>query len=86
MKGCIIKNEEISIKEVFNRVKDVDKYNWLITDMECYPLDEELAESLNKEYCWVEGKELLQLLEKEDFQWIWGCFQLFLKRQHARKC
>lgn len=41
MKGCIIKNDETSIKEVFNCIKDVDKYNWLITNIKCHPLDEE---------------------------------------------
>ena len=31
------------------------------------------------EYCWIEGKDLLQLLNKEDFQWIWGVFSAFPK-------
>ena len=79
MKGCIIKNDEISIKEVLNCIEDVDKCNWLITNMECYPLEEEVTEFLDNEYCWIEGKELLRLLEKEDFQWIWGVFSAFPK-------
>ena len=31
MKGCIIKNDEISIKDICNIIGDVDNYNWLIT-------------------------------------------------------
>lgn len=79
MKGCIIKNDEISIKEILSRIEDVDKCNWLITNMEGYPLDEKITEFLDNEYCWIEGKELLRLLEKEDFQWIWGVFSAFPK-------
>lgn len=79
MKGCIIKNNEISIKEIFDCIEDIGKYNWLITNIDCYPLDEEIVEKMNKEYCWIEGTELLRLLNKEDFQWIWGVFSAFPK-------
>ena len=43
MKGCIIKNDEISIKDICNIIGDVDNYNWLITNIECYPSDEEIV-------------------------------------------
>ena len=71
MKGCIIKNDEISIKDICNIIGDVDNYNWLITNIECYPSDEEIVKILNNEYCWIEGRSLLDLLAKEEFQWIW---------------
>ena len=79
MKGCIIKNDEISIKDICNIIGDVDNYNWLITNIECYPSDEEIVKILDAEYCWIDGKELLRLLKKEDFQWIWGVFSVFPK-------
>lgn len=79
MKGCIIKNDKISIKDIFNCIENVDRYNWLITNMECYPSDKEIVKKLNNEYCWIEGKDLLQLLDKEKFQWIWGVFSAFPK-------
>lgn len=79
MKGCIIKNDETSLIEVLDCINDLDKYNCLITNIECYPLDEEISGILHGEYCWLEGKELLRLLEKEDFQWIWGVFSIFPK-------
>ncbi|SET31224.1 hypothetical protein [[Clostridium] polysaccharolyticum] len=77
MKGCIIKNREISIRKIFDGIKNADKYHWLITDMECYPMDAQIAKTLDKDYCWITGKELLTLLQKEEFQWIWGVFSAF---------
>lgn len=65
--------------------RDVDKYNSLITNIECYPLDEEIAEILDNEYSWSEGKELMRLLEKEDLQWIWGVFSAFSKEVALEK-
>ena len=79
MKGCIIKNDEISIKDICNIIGDVDNYNWLITNIECYPSDEEIVKILDNEYCWIEGRSLLDLLAKEEFQWIWGVFSAFPK-------
>ena len=77
MKGCIIKNNEISIKDICNIIGDVDNYNWLITNIECYPSDEEIVKILDNEYCWIEGRSLLDLLAKEEFQWIWGVFSAY---------
>lgn len=67
MKGCIIKNDETSLIEVLDCINDFGKYNCLITNIECYSLDEEMSGNLDDEYCWIQGKELLRLLEKEDF-------------------
>ena len=80
MKGCIIKNEKISIRNIYECIENVDKYNWLITNIECYPNDEKIIEILAGEYCWIKGKDLLQLLHKEDFQWIWGVFSAFSEK------
>lgn len=73
------KNDEISIKDICNIIGDVDNYNWLITNIECYPSDEEIVKILDNEYCWIEGRSLLDLLAKEEFQWIWGVFSAFPK-------
>lgn len=77
MRGCIIKDNEISIKNIYNCIQDVEKYNWLITNVECYPSEEGISKKFADEYCWMRGKDLLQLLYKEDFQWIWGVFSAF---------
>lgn len=79
MKGCIIKNKDVSIKDIYMHVKDVEKYNWLITNIECYPNNEKIVETLAGEYCWIAGSDLLQLLNKEEVQWIWGVFSAFSK-------
>lgn len=80
MKGCIIKNDEITIKDVYNIIGDADNYNWLITNIECYPNNQEIVKVLDNEYCWIGGKELLDLLNKEEFQWIWCVFSAFPKQ------
>lgn len=56
-------------------------YNWLITDIEAYPqkglgeIDDELYSYLNdNDYVFISNSDLLDILEKNDFQWIWGVF------------
>ena len=54
-------------------------YNWLITDFEGYPEDEQVSDKLNHEYCWLSGEELTQIIVNDDFQWIWGLLSGFEK-------
>ena len=79
MKGCIINSDKVSLADVFDCINDFEEYNCLITNIECYPLDEEISAIFSDEYCWIEGKKLLRLLEKENLQWIWGVFSVFPK-------
>lgn len=68
--------------KVINAIGGRDlKYNWLITDIEAYPqkglkeLDEDLYNYLTeKDYVFISNSDLLDILEKNDFQWIWGVF------------
>jgi hypothetical protein len=55
------------------------KYNWLITNCECYPQDEEISEVFSKEYVWISGEQLTDIIDEEDFQFIYGVFSGFLK-------
>ena len=49
--------------------------NWLITDIEAYPQDmSNWALIYNKDYLFLSNKELIEILEKDDFQWIWAVF------------
>lgn len=50
------------------------KYNWLITDIEAYPLEQSIVDKISNEYVLISTDDLLDLLEQEDFQWIWGVF------------
>ena len=54
----------------------VDKdYLWLISDIEAYPKKREIRELLNSNpYLLFDTKELVDLLEEDDFQWVWAVF------------
>ena len=32
---------------------------------------------LSKEYCWISGKQLTEMVNEENFQWIWGVLSAF---------
>ena len=68
------------LKKVFDAIDNKQKeYNWLITDCECYPNNQKTEELLNKEYCWISGEELTEIVNQEDFQWIWAVLSGFDK-------
>lgn len=52
------------------------EYNWLITNIEAYPQDDGELDKLIREndYLFLSNDELISMLEKNDFQWIWGVF------------
>ena len=83
MKGVIIDKGEkyfTYLKNIFVSIGNVQKeYNWLITGHECYPQNMEYAKKLSGEYCWITGDELTNMVENENFQWIWGIFSAFPK-------
>lgn len=83
MKGFIIDGGEkyfTYLKSLFGAIDDIQKdYNWLISGHECYPQDVNYAEKLSAKWCWMTGKELTEMIENEDFQWIWGVFSAFSK-------
>lgn len=56
---------------------DLEKkdYWWLICDVEAYPKKSEYQLLLdNSPYLLLSTKELLDMLEVDDFQWIWAVF------------
>ena len=83
LKGLVIdKGEEYFtyLKKIFDSIEDAQKnYNWLITGYECYPQNEKYIEKLSREWCWMTGEELTEMIEDENFQWIWGVFSAFPK-------
>ena len=54
-------------------------FNWLITDCVCYPDNPKTDAMLSKNYCWITGDELTELVMQEDFQWIWAVLSGFDK-------
>jgi hypothetical protein len=83
MKSMILDKGEhyyTHLLKVFQAIGDEQiKYNWLITNFECYPEDEEVIELFSKEYVWISGEQLTEIIHKDDFQFIWGVFSGFSK-------
>ena len=83
MKGVIIQQGEehfTYLKNLFHLIDNVPKrYNWLITAHECYPQNPVYAKRLSADYCFMTGEDLTEMIENEDFQWIWGVFSAFPK-------
>ena len=83
MKGVVIDKGEryfTFLGSIFSSIDNIQKkYNWLITGHECYPQITKYDEMLSKEWCWVTGEELTEMIENENFQWIWGVFSAFPK-------
>lgn len=55
------------------------KYNWLITNCECYPRNKKISDMFLKKYCWLSGEQLTEIIYEEEFQFIWGVFSGFSK-------
>ena len=81
MKGCIQLDCETFSKNILNFLEnaEAEQYNWLITDVECYPNHSQQSILAGEKYCWISGKKLLVYLRKNDFQWVWGVFSAFSK-------
>jgi hypothetical protein len=65
------------MKEIIEALNVPIDYKWLISDIDAYPQNPEIVKVINKRYLIISNKELLSLLSKEDFQWVWGVFSLF---------
>ena len=75
-----------TLKEIFSSLDNAQKnYNWLITDCECATFDEDVLNKLYQNYCWLSGDELTEMVEKENFQWIWGVLSAFPKNISLEK-
>ena len=77
MNVLILQEEEYYtyLSNIFSALKNEQlKYNWLITDCECYPNDKNIDDLLSQKYVWASGKELSEIISKEDPQFIWGVF------------
>ena len=62
--------------KIFRAIGDAQKnYNWLISDADCFPMTPEFSDLLARESCWLTGEALTAMVEREDFQWIWGVRQ-----------
>ena len=64
------------LKQVLSDLDLLDKdYLWLISDIEAYPRKKEYQTLLdNNEYLLLTTNELVNMLDADDFQWIWAVF------------
>lgn len=68
------------LKKLFDAIGNKQQdFNWLITDCVCYPDNPKTDAMLSKNYCWITGDELTELVRQEDFQWIWAVLSGFYK-------
>lgn len=83
MKGLILNKGESyysTFGRLFHEIEELsENYNWLISYPECYPQNLEFRDKLDQNFVWMTGKELRQMLNTEDFQWIWGVISGFDK-------
>lgn len=82
MKRMISEDDEKFYTYMLKVIQSIDDdfdCNWLITDIDAYPSNKETEEMLNTDYLFLSHKELLSLLEKEDFQWVWAIFSAIRK-------
>lgn len=81
--GAIVKKGEkyyTNIRRVFDAIDNKQLgYNWLITDCDCNINDPKINEILSKEYCWISGEDLTDLVTREEFQWNWAVLSGFDK-------
>ena len=79
--GRIIQTGEKSytyLRKLFESIDNIQlNYKWLISYPTCYPYDKDIEKLFESEYCILTGKELTDIVNKEDFQWIWGTFSAF---------
>ena len=62
--------------EILMSLDITDDYKWLITDVEACPKDDEVNDKFKKPLI-ISNKEFVEMLKKDDFQWIWAVFSLF---------
>ena len=85
MKKIILKNDEKEYTYMLDIINSLGgkKLNctWLITDIEAYPNNKDINSIIcEKNYVILSNKELINMLEKENFQWIWAIFFFFLEK------
>ena len=85
--GAILENGEIGytyLKNLFHVMDNFQKnYNWLITDCEAYHKRlghrNRIVQSKYNNYAWINGEELTNIVNRDDFQWIWAVLSGFDK-------
>ena len=63
------------MREILLDLELADKdYWWFINDVEAYPEKAEFEALLDSDYILLKTSDLMEMLNEDDFQWIWGIF------------
>ena len=82
MKGILLRGNALfgylNLNDIFCVLDDIPlQYNWLLSLYECNTYLPEIP--FGQEYAWIDGKNLLGLVQKNNIQFIWGVFSAFKK-------
>ena len=82
--GVMISKDErfyTYLRKLFTSMDNIQlNYKWLISHYECWPQDQSIKDLLlDKNHVILDGAELTNIADREDFQWIWGTFSAFDK-------
>lgn len=79
--GAILEKGErfyTDLRKIFKAIGETQiEYNWLITDCICYPESADIDALLSQKFCWLSGEKLTSIVNRENFQWIWGVLSGF---------
>lgn len=63
------------LKQVLCDLELINKdYLWLISDIEAYPRKEKYQDIVQEDYLLMSTRELVEMLDYDDFQWVWAVF------------
>lgn len=83
IKGAIYENINVNhtyLEKTFEVINNKQKeYNWLITDIEYFPMNKSTITLMDKEYVWISGEDLTSMIKDEEFLITWGVFTGFKK-------
>jgi len=86
MKGAILEKgvEQYTNLNLFLPIirEEIFSYNWLLTDIDSNYYSDNTIEN---NYDFLSGEEFIELIEKNDFRFVWGVFSAFPKEVALEK-
>ncbi len=83
VKGLVYTDHEnvfVPMRVIFDAIKHRQlDYQWLMTNVICYPENEQFSKFFQSQVIWISGEELEKIVLKEDFKWAWAYMSGFPK-------
>jgi len=68
------------MKKMFDSMENYQlDFNWLVANYDCFPATEEFDKLFNGDPVFLSGERITEIVNTEDFQWVWGTFLSFPK-------